>query len=235
MEFVDQSWSDMDLRGMVAQGALFNRCTFTRCKMDQAALGDATFVNCVFLKCGLRQAALVSRIYWCEFYDCEMDQAMLTGSDIQDSTFRGSRLEYSTFTRSTLKRVRFEDCALRGAHLDFAASDGLEFSHSNLWGAVVPMSCAFWNGTKLDKRSMHVLLALLTHTEGNDNEREQLRTLVENRYLRAVGRLVNAEINGEGIPQSEDESRPVHNELGHQGTEVGIGSDPQPGPRILAG
>jgi uncharacterized protein YjbI with pentapeptide repeats len=226
---------DLDLRGMVAQGATFLNCSFTRCKMDQALLQDAKLLGTVFFECSLRQAAMVSWIKSTDFVNCEMDQAQLLGAQIEDSRFMGTRLEYSIFTRATLKNVRFEDCALHGAHLDLADSEWVEFPGSNLWGAVVPISCAFFRGTTFDKRSMHMFLGLLSHTEGNDNEREQLRTLVEDRYLRAVGRLVNAEINGEGLPQSENESGSVHNELGHQGTEVGIGSDPQLGARHLAG
>lgn len=232
IELVDQHWFDLDLRGIVAQGTKFIGCSFTRCKLGQGAFADTLFDGCTFTSCELGQAVLVSWIKSSKFIDCMLDQASFTGGLFQDSLFKNCRLEYSNWDRATIQRVKFDTCALHGARLDLAESTDCEFDGCNLWGAVVPASCAFFRGTRLDKRSLHMLLALLTHTEGNEAERDALRSIVDERYLRAVGRLVNAEINGEGIPPSEDESGAVHGDMDDQDTTIGNRSHPS---RILAG
>lgn len=231
-EFVDQTYTGLDLRNAVAQGCRFIRCKFIDCKMDLGAFGDATFVECVFERCSLLQAQLVSRLYSCGFAGCSMDQVMLTGADIQDTSFTDCRMQYSNWDRSTVQRTEVRDCDLHGARLDFAVTEGVDFTGSNLWGVVVPISCATFVGNRFDRRQMHMLLALLSKSLGNDHERTRIRSLVDERYERLVGRLVNAEIDGGESQACQDEGRPVHADVADQDAAVGDRGDSL---RVLAG
>lgn len=231
-EFVDRTFQGEDLRNGIAQGSRWVRCTFVECKLDGANFGDATFVECKFERCTLRQTILVSRIYWSRFHECEMDQVQLTAADIQNAQFLDCRLDYSNWDRATVQRTGINDCGMHGARLDFAETKDVDFSGSNLWGVVVPISCATFSGNRFDRRQMHMLLALLSKSIGNDSERGAIRSIVDVRYQRSVDRLVDAQVNGESGETSPDESRAVYAELDHQDSEVGDRGD---SPRFVAG
>lgn len=186
----DQTFTNLDLRGMVAQQSVWTRCHFVKCKLGQVALGDATFIDCHFVDCDLGQATLVSRLYQTTFTNCNLDQAVLTGADIQGSMFRNCRMEYVNMERATLRNVEMLDCALHGARLDFAESDSVDFTGSNLWGAVIPINCAFWVGNRFDRRSLHMLLGLINRSAGDTNTRDDVRSITDERYERLVNRLV---------------------------------------------
>lgn len=231
--FVDETFANLDLRNAVAQNGEWLRCKFINCKLDQATFANATFVNCVFESCEMRQTIMVSRIYSCTFRFCQMDQASFNGADIQDSRFDKCRAEYSQWSAATLVRTAV-DCELHGARLDINRSDRVDWTGSNLWGAVVPISCATFVGNRFDKRQMHLFLALLCKSTGNDNDREDVRSLVDERFQRLLDRLViDAEIDGDARPEGDHEGGTVSGELVNQASEVGAGSDSL--TRILAG
>lgn len=232
-EYVDQSYANLDLRNAQAYQSRWVRCTFTNCKLDQAYFADATFVGCVFTDCSLTQATLVTRIYSTTFENCNLDQVLLKGADIQDSRFTG-RAQYSDWQNATILRTEVS-IDLHGARMDITASTGVDWSGSNLWGAVVPLGCAFFAGNIFDKRSLHVFLALVTKTRGNDNDRSDIGRLVDARYKRIVDRLVledDSTIDGDSSATRNDEGGAVRGSVSTEEAEVRIGSDHF---RIVAG
>jgi hypothetical protein len=90
---------------------------------------------------------------------------------------------------------------LHGARLDLACSDGVDWSGSNLWGAVVPLNCAFIASNRFDRRQLHMFLALLQYSTGNVEDLDDIDRIVDDRYRKLVRRLVRHE---EGTPESNE-------------------------------
>lgn len=189
-EWVDQKFTNLDLRNALARDSRWVRCTFTNVRLSQADFGNATFVECRFEGCDLRQAVLISRIYHTEFVKCDFDQALFSGADIQDARFLQSRAEYSKWDSSTVIRSRI-DCSLRGANLDFGLTDGVDFTGSNLWSALVPMNCQGLVGNTFDKRQVHLFLATLCKGVIPEEDRQAVSSIVSPRYAKMVDRLVS--------------------------------------------
>lgn len=234
-EFVDETCVNMDLRNAFAQSSKWIRCTFVNCKMDQANFADATFVECVFESCEMRQTILVSRIYHCKFRFCQMDQANLRGADIQDTSFSKCRAEYSDWGSATLVRTSV-DCELHGARLDLDRSDSVDWAGSNLWGAVVSVGCSFFVGNHFDPRQLHLFLALLCKSTGNENDLEAVRSVVDERFSRLLDRLVNdagTQIDGDALETGNHEGGSVPGDMVNEDTQIGDSGYPL--ARLLAG
>lgn len=189
----DQEFLNQDLRNGIAVGASFTNCTFKSCKMGRVTFEGASFLGCHFEDCDFGQAALVCRITDCSFYECDFDQAVFGAAIIERTLFQRCRLEYASFSRATMLGGGFVDCQLHGTYLDLAESNGVDFSGSNLWGAVVPMSCAILPENKFDHRQLHMLLALMSMADIEPDDKEKLLSIVDPKVLKLVDRLVGSD------------------------------------------
>lgn len=186
--FRGEKYAGQDLRGAIALGATFEDCEFKDCKFGQAQLQNATFEGCRLYDCNFDQAVLVCRILGCHFERCSFDQAVFAAAHIKDSKFYEGRAQYADFSRATVENTVLS-LDLHGARLDFAESNHVSFAGSNLWGAVVPLGCAFFVGNEFDGRQLAYLLALVRLSEGNSEAREILKQLVPERIERVVQRI----------------------------------------------
>jgi fluoroquinolone resistance protein len=185
-----ETFQSMDLRNSIAVSSVFKDCTFKDCKFNGATLDNATFDNCIFLRCSMQMCRLISRLYGCTFADCDLDQSAFNGADIRGTVFRACRLEYAIFDRATVIDGKFLNCQLHGARLDFAETQNVDFTGSNLWGAVIPISCATFVGNRFDRRQIGLFLAILTKTLDYD---ERLPGVVDPLYMKMMDRLVARE------------------------------------------
>lgn len=186
----DEAFEGLDLRAAIAVSSVFRNCSFKECKFNGAALDNATFENCTFSDCSLEMCRMICRLYGCEFYRCNLDQSIFTGADIRNTRFKDCRLEYAIFDRASVINGAFLHCQLHGARLDFAATEDVDFTGSNLWGAVIPINCAMFSGSTFDKRQIGLLLAMLMRSR---HPEDRLAGIIDPIYRKMVDRLVSRE------------------------------------------
>jgi hypothetical protein len=116
------------------------------------------------------------------------------------------RFQYADFTRAVLTNVSILDSDLHGARLDLVASENIDWTGSSLWGALIPINCAFFSGNTFDQDQVHRLLALLLHAKGG--WKGPLMGIVDFKSRMLVDRLVNEEEKDDGGPgvPAEDQS-----------------------------
>lgn len=198
--FEDQTFTNEDVRNGLADQAGFKNCTFVDCEFANASLGGAALIGCKFTGCDFRGAVMVARIYDCEFTDCDLDQATFGGAHVRGTRFTRCRFQYTDWTRATVEQTSFLRCSMHGARLDMAVSRGLDFSGSNLWGALIPLGCAMFVDNRFDRRQLHMLLALLQRIDGPDAVAtvRAVRPLIDPKTLKLVDRLVDGEAANNG-------------------------------------
>jgi hypothetical protein len=98
------------------------------------------------------------------FESSNLDEANFEGAWLTDCSFSRCRAQRSNWFNSTLARVRF-DVDLRNANFTPALSEAIDFTGSNLWGAVVPLNCALVSANRFDERQIGMFLALLGQAE----------------------------------------------------------------------
>lgn len=181
----------LDLRHALMGLAEFKDCTFRDTKLFKADMRDATFINCTFDNCDLTQAIVIARLYGCRFVDCNLDAALFNGADIRETWFKEGRAEYADFSRASMFGGGFKHVNMHGARLEFAQTDNVDFQGSNLWGAVIPISCAVLVGNHFDTRQIHSLIALLLHSHWNFSA--EMTHHIQERYKKMVNRLVRSQ------------------------------------------
>lgn len=207
----DEIFSNQDLRNAIADGASFQNCTFRKCLMGQASFRGAYFSGCHFEDCDLRQAILICRLADCTFVGCDFDQAVFSAAIVERTYFEKCRFEYAVFSRATIVGGGFVDCQLHGAYFDLAESAGVDFSESNFWGIVMPMSCAMIPGNKFDHRQLHMFLSLVMHADLDYDDRVLLEGIVDKKVFalveRIIARTVDPETNEEvpAKPEADDD------------------------------
>jgi uncharacterized protein YjbI with pentapeptide repeats len=132
---------------------------------------------------------LVSRIYRSTFTACSFDFARFNGADVRGVSFTRCRAQYSTWPLATLENVKL-DCDLRGAKLDLAQSDGIDFTGANLWAAVIPINCAFIVGNTFDERTAGCFLALMSRAKLPPGLREWVEEAIPKHSKRLVERIM---------------------------------------------
>ena len=229
------TYDRVDLRGALAFGSTWIRCSFTNSKFGQARLDDATFVDCSFTGCDLSQATLVSRFRNCTFVHCDFSQAQIVAAHIAGAMFKKCRFQYANFTRATLDHVGLIGCDLHGANLDFAATYDVDFTGTSFWGALIPINCAMFVGNTFDRAQLHRFLGLLLHARGD--WLEEIAPLVDPIHGRLIDRLVDeetAEIERDRNPDRPDDGRGRIGALDSE-VEEGRGADRAPQAHLVAG
>lgn len=209
--YEDGNYEGLDLRGGLAYGSVWTRCSFERCRFGQAAFEGAVFAECRFVACDFTQAKLSGRFRGCWFARCDFSQAEMPAAYITLSQFKRCRFQYANLDRATLDRVDLLDCDFHGANLNLAVSTKLDFSGSSFWGALVPINCAMFSGNRIDREQAHRLLALLLTAEGD--WKKEIETLVDPKAKALIARLVNA---ASGVGEVESNSEDSDHSDGHR-------------------
>lgn len=182
-----------DLRNAVGASALFEGVRFEDTKFGQGDFLSAAFVDCSFTRCDMAGIRLLgTTLQKCLFKDTNLDQADFTAANIQDTHFDTCRLQYSSFRRAYFIGGSLTRCDLHGALLDFAQAQRIDYSGSNLWGAVVPLGCQFFVGHRFDHRQIHFFLSLVSHVDG---ETDEVQRVADPKIRRVVDRLVRGEVD----------------------------------------
>lgn len=199
----DVTFSRQDLRHAIAVGATFTNCTFRDCKLNLGRFEGASFFGCHFEDCSFEQAELRALFRNCVFVECNLDAALFNGAILERTYFERCRLEYAVFTRATVIGGGFLGCQLHGTYLDVAESSGVDFSGSNLWGAVIPLGCAVIVGNKFDHRQLHLLLGVVSKAVLDIRDSQTLGLILDPRVLRMVEKLV-ADAQPQPVEEAND-------------------------------
>lgn len=212
-----KTFENEDLRGAIAHSSVWSNCVFRGTRFGQADLGNATFLDCRFEGCDFSQAILIARIYRTSFTNCVFDQANLAGADIMDSRFKECRLQYASLHRATALHSDFRSCDFHGATLSFAETVSCDFTDSSLWGAVIPLSCAFWVGNTFDRKQAEYLLALFSYTNGNATLvarlQDEIRPTIRKAVMRLVGQYTADPAQCEAVASNPEGNDPVQGRL----------------------
>lgn len=174
-----------DFRNGVAVQSQFEAVHFKGAQMDCFNFTNSLFLDCSFTECSLTMSSFnASAMKNVVFTDCNLDQSRFQLSHLENVSFLGGRMEYATFEDASVEGLTFET-QLHGTELTFARAKGLSFGESNLWGVTMRLSCGFFKGTKVGRRSVALFLNLLASTEGNHGLAE-LTTDKEQRLARRL-------------------------------------------------
>lgn len=214
-EFANEQFSGLDLRNAIALASKWSRCHFNGVRFGQANFGDATFTECRFTDCDFGQAILVSRIRGGLFTRSTFDQASFVAAEIDGATFLSCSFQYANFQRATLTDATFRKCNFHGANLDFAETRNLDLRLSNLWAALIPLNCAFFEGTNFDRDQLLRFMALVDHSAGYRVWQPKDQAAYERQW-----KVVNRAMGDEGGVAESGRGEP---EVGASMEEVGDG------------
>lgn len=216
----NETFEGLDLRHALMAVATFNKCTFRDTNLARADMSNSTFIGCTFDHCDMTQAVMIGRFYECVFIDCDLDDAVLRGADIRGTWFKGGRAEYTDFTRASMFNGGFKHVNMHGARLEFAQTDKVDFSGSNLWGAVVPISCSLMVGNTFDARQIHSLFALLLHSHWDHSA--AAANWIYPKYKQMINRIVRS--------QNEERQETKHGNVIEAGSMFSGGPAPTVAP-----
>lgn len=192
-ELLNESFKGTDLRSMAAFQARLLGSQFYECLFGVSDLRNTVINGCLFNECQMQIVNFsVASIRGCRFVNCDLEQASFAGCILEDVSFDNCRLSYSSFLGATLREnVRFHDCNLHGADLDFIEAAQPSFLGSNLWGAKQPLGCAFWNG-KFDSDHVKYFAGMLARMSGDRFTRSRLMDIAGDK-AQVVERLMGGQ------------------------------------------
>ena len=191
----DEVFSYQDLRNGIMVGATYDNCTFKSCKMNSLRMEASLFIRCHFEDCDLQHANMMAKFQDCSFLKCNLDNVNLVTAILERTLFEDCRMEYAALSRATMVGGGIVDTALHGAYMDMAGAEGVDFSGSNLWGAVLPMSCAIFVGNKFDHRQLHLLLGLVYKSLLSGDDAQRISLIADPRMVKMVDRLTRVPVD----------------------------------------
>lgn len=140
----------------IFDAAEYNDCTFKQCDLANTDMKNIRFVECRFESCNLSNVSLASS----ELHEVSFTNCKLTGTDFSiinpfmfAADFSECVLEYVSFARLPMKKMRFHECNLKHAFFDesnlaearFLRCDleNAAFNHTNLTKADLSTSYNF--------------------------------------------------------------------------------------------
>jgi fluoroquinolone resistance protein len=121
----------------------YSNCLFSNCDFYDIHLGEVLFDDCRFVACNFSLVKM-EKTSWSHvrFEECKM-----TGIDFTDcnrftfsACFIGCNLNYAVFTANNLQDTRFEDCTLEEATFSQSNLKGASFANCNLRRAIFSSS-----------------------------------------------------------------------------------------------
>lgn len=178
-----------DLRNALAQGSIWNEVVFDGVRFSGADFSGSTFVNCTFTHCNMQYAAWTVRMHGCKLIECDLDQASFQAAFFTESHFAGCRAQFSNWHRATINDSKLE-VDFRGAHLNLAASNNVDWSGSGFWSAMIPLNCAMFVGNTFDDRQVRGLAALLLRSKLPEGLVFKVNALTDARARKMVEKLI---------------------------------------------
>jgi len=141
--FADTDFVAVDFGDLRSVGAVFENCTFRRCRFNTSVHTDSAFTGCTFAYCTFFDARFVRcKLVGSTFTGCEFDLIQveggnwgfvsLPGADLASTVWRGVRL-----TEADLDRVRAVGAVLRDLDLTGASMAGIDLRDADLRGSAL--------------------------------------------------------------------------------------------------
>lgn len=165
-----------DFRCGLALETTIKNCKFMGCRMDGINFSGSRFLNCTFDSCTMNGAILNASTFTnCDFLSCELDLARFDAAILMNCKILHGRAEYSSFLEASITDSCF-DTQLHGADLRYADATGLDLGESNLWGASITASCAWFSGNRLSPRQAELFLGLVG--KACPEKREEIESVI---------------------------------------------------------
>ncbi|MCA9535696.1 MAG: pentapeptide repeat-containing protein [Myxococcales bacterium] len=179
--FEGGSYPALDLRNK-----RFAQCRFEAVSMDKAQLQSVVFDECTFVRCDLSMALVGD----CSFRDVRFEHTKLMGIDwtvardlLFDVSFEGCVLSYGVFAGRKMRKTELVDCV---AHeVDFSGSDLTEASFAG-----TDLRDAVFNRTKLVKTDLSSALHYRIDPSINQLSKTRFSMEAGLETLRSMGILV---------------------------------------------
>ncbi|HEX3776255.1 MAG TPA: pentapeptide repeat-containing protein [Polyangiaceae bacterium] len=123
-EFEDCSFAKLALSGQKLGRSRFFDCVFSDCDLSLCRLVDCAFVRSTFERCRL------SGINWSEVE--KLERVAFDGSQLNDTTFIGVKMELCDFSRAIAHRASFRDLSLKSCIFRDADLSESEFVNADL-------------------------------------------------------------------------------------------------------
>jgi len=141
----------------------YEECVFRNCDLSESALRGFTFLNCDFDGCNLSNAELAD----CSFQECHFSACKLVGLQFHEAKAFGfeiqcekCNLDHCVFYQMDISRCTFSGCSLVEADFSEANAQGVDFSGSELQGAV-------FDQTNLEKADLRFAKQYSINPEAN--------------------------------------------------------------------
>ena len=137
LELVDQSFSEVDMRGLDLRGRVFEACTFARCVFASQDLSKSKFIDCSFNECDLSNIELRGA----SFRDVNFSDSKLVGINWAQATaishlnFERCAISYCVFAGLDLRKSKIHSCVAKEADFSEANLSEVDFRGTDLIGA----------------------------------------------------------------------------------------------------
>lgn len=190
------AFSNSDLRSAQGFQSVWENVSFHGSRLSMADLRGSKWVNCRlegttfyggnFNAAGFNGVTVV---------DGDGEQSSFAGAVLKNVVFRNCRLAYSSFVGASLDNVVFEQCNMHGCSLDLAEANNVSYVGSNLWSAIVPLGCAFWNST-FDVETANRFAAMLARVHPDADAKATLVGIAGDATYNAVCRVMGQRGDG---------------------------------------
>lgn len=139
-KFIDDlTFKNKDFTVNTIEKADYENCQFIDCNFAAVRLSYFNFIDCQFENCDISNAILTETgLRNVEFINCKLLGIRFDGCNdfLFAASFKGCRLDYSSFHQMDAQKTNFENCSL--IEVDFSATNltKVSFNNSNLSGAV---------------------------------------------------------------------------------------------------
>lgn len=151
-EYRELTFSDQEYGKNAAIGAVFDACTFVRCRFDGTVWKNIRFNDCIFRQCGVlnvqwhgtrlhhttftrcKLAGLnfgllnISLLFSVRFEDCKLLGCTFPHLEMAKMSFAGNDLEDCLFLEAALRRAVFVNVAFGGSRFRHCCLEGADFS-----------------------------------------------------------------------------------------------------------
>ena len=123
-EFEDCRFDKISLGGRKLSRCRFFDCELVECDLSLAGVTDCAFVRSKFTRCRL------TGVNWSDIE--KLERVSFDGSQLNDTTFIGAKIEVCDFSRVIARRASFRDLSLKGCIFRDADLDETEFVNTDL-------------------------------------------------------------------------------------------------------
>ena len=151
-EYQNENFKNLQQRGGLIQGRLFQECSFTRCDLSETTFRGCVFRDCLFKNCQMN----LIKVPECVFASVRFQHTQILGVDWTVArwekkqftaafSFENCSVNHNTFMNLNLRKLVMTDCSavdanfeetdLTGCCMRGTDLSGSRFNHTNLSGA----------------------------------------------------------------------------------------------------